>query len=100
MVMASVVASVEVLLAIVFVGRGCCFFCLRFFFRAPDFLPSLQRTKTNSARVSMFQLSTYTARHLHSNEGENCFIGLLPPPSTLCEELISDRGDFISGLKF
>ena len=50
-------ASVEVLL----VDRGP-FFCLRFFFRAPppppDFLPSLQRTKTNSARVSIiFRIS-------------------------------------------
>ena len=49
-------ASVEVLL----VDRGP-FFCLRFFFRAPpppDFLPSLQRTRTNSARVSIiFRMS-------------------------------------------
>ena len=54
-------ASVEVLL----VDRGP-FFCLRFFFRAPpppDFLPSLQRTKTNSARVSIiFRMSGI--RHL------------------------------------
>ena len=67
-------ASVEVLL----VDRGP-FFCLRFFFRAPpppDFLPSLQRTKTNSARVSIIFRMSGIRHHFMVRLIESMCVGL------------------------